>query len=114
MNPATIAKLSRLFHSPGAFPLENTIVKDWLTMRRRRKQVTQFLAVFFVFVFSSVFSQTPDSESVSTSDPNRPFHPNVKTILLLTSYPVADAVTALALCDLLALRYGTDYLGEKA
>ena len=28
--------------------------------------------------------------------------------------PVADAVTALALCDLLALRYGTDYLGEKA
>jgi len=27
--------------------------------------------------------------------------------------PVADAVTALALCDLLALRYGTDYLGEK-
>jgi len=24
---------------------------------------------------------------------NRPFHPNVKTILLLTSYPVADAVT---------------------
>ena len=26
--------------------------------------------------------------------------------------PVADAVTALALCDLLALRYGTDYLGS--
>ena len=63
-------------------------------MRRHRKRFALFLSVFFVFVFSSVFSQTPDSESVSTSEQNRPFHPNVKTILLLTSYPVADAVTS--------------------
>ena len=62
-------------------------------MRRYRKLLALILSVLFVFVFSSVFSQTPDSESVSTSDQNRPFHPNVKTILLLTSYPVADAVT---------------------
>jgi signal transduction histidine kinase/ABC-type uncharacterized transport system substrate-binding protein len=62
-------------------------------MRRHRKLLAQFLTVFFVFVFSSVFSQTPETESVPTSEQNRPFHPNVKTILLLTSYPVADAVT---------------------
>ena len=62
-------------------------------MRRRRKLSAQFLTVFWVFVFSSVFSQTPDPESASTLEQNRPFHPNVKTILLLTSYPVADAVT---------------------
>ena len=62
-------------------------------MRRRRKLSAQFLTVFWVFVFSSVFSQTPDLESASTLEQNRPFHPNVKTILLLTSYPVADAVT---------------------
>ena len=64
-------------------------------MRRRRNLLAQLLTVFFVFVFSAVFSQTPDSEpeSAQTLDQNRPFHPNVKTILLLTSYPVADAVT---------------------
>ena len=64
-------------------------------MRRCRNLLAQLLTVFFVFVFSAVFSQTPDSEpeSAQTLDQNRPFHPNVKTILLLTSYPVADAVT---------------------
>ena len=62
-------------------------------MRRRRKLLAQFLTVVFVFVFSSVFSQTPGPESAPASDQNRPFHPNIKTILLLTSYPVADAVT---------------------
>jgi signal transduction histidine kinase/ABC-type uncharacterized transport system substrate-binding protein len=62
-------------------------------MRRHRKRFAQFLTVFFVFVFSSVFSQTPGPESAPALDQNRPFHPNVKTVLLLTSYPVADAVT---------------------
>ena len=62
-------------------------------MRRRRKLLALILTVLFVFVFSSVFSQTPGTESTPTSDQNRPFHPNVKTVLLLTSYPVADAVT---------------------
>ena len=32
--------------------------------------------------------------------------------VVLRARPVVDAVTALALCDLLALRYGTDYLGN--
>jgi signal transduction histidine kinase/ABC-type uncharacterized transport system substrate-binding protein len=62
-------------------------------MRRRRNLLAQFLTVFCFFVFSSVFSQTAGPEPAPTSDQNRPFHPNVKTILLLTSYPVADAVT---------------------
>ena len=62
-------------------------------MRRRRKPLAGFLIVFWVFVCTSVFSQTPGQESAPASEQNRPFHPNVKTILLLTSYPVADAVT---------------------
>jgi len=64
-------------------------------MKRCRKRLAQFLTVLFVFAFSSVFSQTQDSESASLPEQARPFHPNVKTILLLTSYPVSDAVTSI-------------------
>ena len=63
-------------------------------MRQRRNPLKRFLTVFLVFVLSAVFAQTPESEPTNSNPEQRPFHNNVRTILLLTSYPVADAVTS--------------------
>ena len=58
-------------------------------MRPFRNLLTRCLAFFLLFVFSVVFSQAPAEPEARNS-----FLPNVKTILLLTSYPVADVVTS--------------------
>ena len=58
-------------------------------MRHWRNLLAQYLTVLFVFFLPAVFSQTP-----AEPETPRPFHNNVKTILLLTSYPVADTVTS--------------------
>ncbi len=61
-------------------------------MRQCRNLLTKSLTVFLIFVLSAVFAQTSESEPANPEQ--RPFHNNVRTILLLTSYPVADAVTS--------------------
>ena len=66
-------------------------------MRHWHNLLARYLTVFLFFFSIFAFSQTPESASaVSTPEQNpvRPFHNNVRTILLLTSYPVADAVTS--------------------
>ena len=62
-------------------------------MRSFRNLLARCLTVFLLFVLPAVFSQAPDP-AVPALDPARPFQRNVKTILLLTSYPVADVVTS--------------------
>ena len=64
-------------------------------MRQMRNLLARYLTVF-LFCFSIfAFSQTPTPESAQVDPENpRPFLNNVKTILLLTSYPVADVVTS--------------------
>ena len=71
-------------------------------MKKLRNLLTRYLTVVLFFALTAVFSQTPDG-SAMPDDPARkgsdleqikPFHGNVRTILLLTSYPVADAVTS--------------------
>ncbi len=58
-------------------------------MRQMRNLLARYLTVFLFFFSIFAFSQTPDDP-----DAPRPFQNNVKTILLLTSYPVADVVTS--------------------
>ncbi len=62
-------------------------------MKPLRNLLTRFLTIVLIFVLPVVFSQAPESAG-SALDSNRPFHNNVRTILLLTSYPVADSVTS--------------------
>ena len=62
-------------------------------MRHRRTLLARYLTVLFVFLIPAVFSQTSEPE-VLVSEQVKPFHNNVRTILLLTSYPVADIVTS--------------------
>ena len=62
-------------------------------MRQLRNLLARYLTVFLFFVLAVVYSQTPESGGAAP-DPTKPFHNNVRTILLLTSYPVADAVTS--------------------
>ena len=54
-----------------------------------RNLLTRRLTIILFFVFSVVFSQTPAEPETRDS-----FLRNVRTILLLTSYPVADVVTS--------------------
>ena len=56
-----------------------------------RVLATRGLAAFLFFVFFTIFSQTP--APVQPDTPAEPPLP-VKTILLITSYPVADLVTS--------------------
>ena len=62
-------------------------------MRHWRNLLARFLTVFLFFFSIIAFSQTPELTSSEPEKP-RPFQNNVKTILLLTSYPVADVVTS--------------------
>jgi PAS domain S-box-containing protein len=67
-------------------------------MRHLRNLLTRYLAafVFFFLSVSTVFSQTPPADPVEDEleiPIPKPFS-SVKTILLLTSYPVADIVTS--------------------
>ena len=67
-------------------------------MRHLRNPLTRYLAVFLTFLLSiaTVFSQAPLPADPLEDEPEitvpKPFS-SVKTILLLTSYPVADIVT---------------------
>ena len=58
-----------------------------------RDLLARCLTVFLLFVLPAVFSQAPDPAAPVSNQP-RPFQNNVRTILLLTSYPVADVVTS--------------------
>ena len=62
-------------------------------MRQMRNLLARYLTVFLFFFSIFAFSQTPEPTSDDPDAP-RPFQNNVKTILLLTSYPVADVVTS--------------------
>ena len=62
-------------------------------MRHWRNLLARFLTVFLLFFSIFVFSQAPAPTPDGQEKP-RPFQNNVKTILLLTSYPVADIVTS--------------------
>ena len=63
-------------------------------MRQWRNLLAGYLTVFLVFIFPAAFSQTPETAAGPAPNSVKPFHNNVRTILLLTSYPVADAVTS--------------------
>ena len=58
-------------------------------MRQLRNQLTRYLTVILFFILSTVFPQEPAEPEIRESYLN-----NVRTILLLTSYPVADVVTS--------------------
>ena len=62
-------------------------------MRQMRNLLARYLTVLLFFLSIFAFSQTPTPPS-DTPDAPRPFHNNVRTILLLTSDPVADVVTS--------------------
>ena len=64
--------------------------EDRLHMKQLRNLLTRYLTVFLFFFSVFAFSQTPES----APEQSRPFHNNVRTILLLTSYPVADVTTS--------------------
>ena len=68
---------------------KNTFFEDRLHMRQLRNQLTRYLTVFLFFILSTVFPQEPAEPEIRES-----FLNNVRTILLLTSYPVADDVTS--------------------
>ena len=69
-------------------PTENTMIEDRLHMRQLRNLLARYLTVFLFFLYAAVYAQTPESMgAASEQNPARPFHNNVRTILLLTSYP---------------------------
>ena len=71
-------------------------------MKKLRNLLIQFLFIVSIFALPAVYSQTPAAGTGPADAPNagptlnqvKPFQNNVRTILLLTSYPVADAVTS--------------------
>jgi PAS domain S-box-containing protein len=71
------------------------VFEDRLHMKQMRNLLARYLTVF-LFIFSIfAFSQTPTPDSAQDGpEAPRPFQNNVRTILLLTSYPVADVVTS--------------------
>ena len=68
---------------------KHVFFEDRLHMRYLRNLPARHLTVLLFFVFSAVFAQTP-----AEPEQREEFLHNVKTILLLTSYPVADVVTS--------------------
>ena len=65
-------------------------------MRAYLNRLARFLTVFLLFVVSTVFSQQTADEPRPQTQPKtqESYLRNVRTILLLTSYPVADVVTS--------------------
>jgi PAS domain S-box-containing protein len=75
----------------GAFPpaYRKHDFEDRLHMRLLRNLLTRYLTVFLFFILFAVSPQEPAEPAARDS-----FLTNVRTILLLTSYPVADVVTS--------------------
>ena len=69
--------------------LDRVNLEDMMYINHLRVLTTRALAAFLFFVLFTVYSQTPTEPDYT---PGRPLP--VKTILLITSYPVADLVTS--------------------
>ena len=69
--------------------LDRVNLEDMMYINHLRVLTTRALAAFLFFVLFTVYSQTPTDPDYT---PGRPLP--VKTILLITSYPVADLVTS--------------------